>query len=180
MDRRSFLTALAGGFGAGAAALAGPAFADGLDLRLTGDPRAVRMHIRGTYVTLSALVVQDGARAFGTRWAGGAPAFDEDRADLSATPVIGGLFRPTFRNRWVAALPLGTVTLTGDTLVATLDEAARLAGTRAVLGVGPVSWDLPGPLLPVTRMAEGASAGALRLGRDGRLLIALPQAQPAP
>ena len=179
MHRRSFLTALAA-CATTAGTLASPALAEGLNHRLTGDPRPVRLRIAGVHVTLGALVVQDRHRAFGTHWTGGAPAYEEDRADLSGTPVIGGLFRATFRNRWMAGLPLGTVTLAGTTLVATVDEAARLAGVRAVLGAGMVSWDLPAPLLPVTRVADGAPVGAVRIGRDGRLLIALPQAQPAP
>jgi len=106
----------------------------------------------------------------GLRWRGGAMVHAEDRFDLSA---LGGLFRQPFARRWDQGMPLGGVSLAGDTLVGTAAGAA-LAGRRVVLGAGSVSWDLPGLLAPMGGMPGGGEAlGEMRMGGDGAVLLRL-------
>ncbi len=172
MHRRSFITTLAA-----TGLTAGAARAEGRDILQQGDPRPVRLQIGGGFVTVQRLVVADSRRAFGIDWTGGAPVFDENRVDLSG---LGGLFRKPFRTRWVEAQPLGEVTLNGETLVARVADSGPYLGAQTTLGAGNLSWDLPGRLAALSIVPQGGRpAGALRMGDDGRLLIALPQAQPA-
>lgn len=141
--------------------------AEGGDILPSDASRAVVLRLASRRVAVVQAVALGG---FGLRWRGGAPVHAEDRFDLSR---LGGLFRQPFARRWESGTPLGTVSLSGDTLVGGASGAA-LAGRRVTLGAGSVSWDLPGLLAPDGAVPGGGERlGEMRMGADGVVLIRL-------
>ncbi|MCC0076007.1 MAG: hypothetical protein H6898_05395 [Rhodobacter sp.] len=172
MHRRTFASAViaalvVGGRGQRAAG-------DVPDVLLQGDRRPLSLRLEGGR---SVLVREIRLGRAGLRWDGSADLYDENRADFSVVPGLGGLFRPAFRNRWAAARPLGAVALVGDALVGAV-ESGEFAGRRVSVGAGQVCWDIPARLVPMPEIGvRGQPVGALRVEADGTLLISV-QADP--
>jgi len=168
MHRRTFTAAvIAGLVMAGRGHRAG---ADVPDVLLQGDRRPLSFRLDGGDVLLVREIRVGRA---GLRWDGSADLYDENRADFSDMPDLGGLFRPAFRNRWAEAQPLGALELVGDALVAP-GVSGDFAGRRVSVGAGQVCWDVPARLVPMPETgARGRPVGALRVEADGTLLIAV-------
>lgn len=172
MQRRLFLTSFAAALGAGSMAQA-----SGRNRVQSGASYPVIVNRDGMAARIDHLVITDGQRAVSLDWNHGAALYDEDRVDLSRVGGLGSIFRTPFRRRWRDGIPAGTVEIIPDRnmLIARVQDASQFAGTQATLGAGDYSWDLPGRFAGAGVPGTGAPAGAIRLGRDGRVLIALPQ-----
>ena len=172
MQRRVFLTSFAAALGAGSVAQA-----FGRDRVMQGATYPVIVNRDGVAARIDHLVITDSQQALSLDWNHGAALYDEDRVDLSRVGGLGSIFRTPFRVRWREGQPAGTVEIVPgrNLLIARVQEVSRFSGLQATLGAGDYSWDLPGRLAQAGVPGTGAPAGAIRLGRDGRVLIALPQ-----
>lgn len=180
MQRRSVIAGL--GLWSLGAAVGGTAAAQSLSQGgrrvQPGDRTPVMVNQNGRGQLISGLVVTDGAQTLGLGWQHGADLFEERRFDLSGIGGgLGSLFRTPFRVRWERAAPAGTVELVPEAqlLVARVTGAGRFAGAGATLAAGDYSWDLPGRFAPAGAVGQGRAVGAIRIGEDGRVLVALPQ-----
>lgn len=174
MQRRQFLTSLAlSGFVAGSA---GAQTFGRLGARPRQGERApVQINSGGFSVLVQHLVVNGAGGALRLDWAHGAPLYYEDRVNLSGAGALATVFRTPFRVRWAEARPVGHVTLIADAGLLVAEAEGVQPGAQVTLGAGDYAWDLPGRLTPGGGGAAGANAGGVRMERDGRLLINLPQ-----
>ena len=174
MQRRQFLSTLAMAGLATAPALAQQFGSRGIR-NPQGESHPVQINSGGFSVLIQHLVVNGPGGALALDWAHGAPLFYEDRVDLSGAGGLASVFRTPFRVRWTEARPVGHVTLVAGAGLLVAEVETAQPGARVTLGAGDWSWDLPGRLTPGGGGAAGVNAGAVRMERDGRLLIHLPQ-----
>ncbi|MEM1341999.1 MAG: hypothetical protein AAGF68_06730 [Pseudomonadota bacterium] len=131
----------------------------------------------GPRVRLDRVLLSDpSGRIYGDSLAQGALRYREDRLPL--TRFVGGVFRPVPRDRIAEAQRVGSVHLSGNTLILRpFSSLVAPGGTpHLVLAHRNLSWE-PGALRPIrdgSASAQAAQIGQLYREGDGLLAVLQP------